>query len=94
MTIERVERAIFHRPVGFQAMPDHKSEVGHTPSASIPESFYFGQDLPWSEDLVDVQLYVELLFWLMLDPGTVTIAYHGYRFPLLISRPHIEVFIG
>jgi hypothetical protein len=44
------------------------------------ESFAFGQTLPWGHELRQVYLYVELPFWLMMDPAAIAVEYEGTQF--------------
>ncbi|WP_343995151.1 hypothetical protein, partial [Terrabacter terrae] len=57
-------------------------------------SFIFGQDLPWAGELAEVDLYVELPFWLMMQPASVTIERDGCSFVVNICIPQVEVFVG
>ena len=47
---------------------------GHTKKLVPPKSFVFGQDLKWKAPWVDVNLWVELPFWLMVNNTTVPVA--------------------
>lgn len=56
------------------------------------ESFMFGQSLPWGHELTQVYLYVELPFWLMMDPATIAVEYEGTQFALDICGSQVEIF--
>ena len=67
---------------------------GHQPalSGSVPGSFTFGDGIDWSSELVEVYLYVELPFWLMIAPGSVDVVWSGTRFSIQITSPWKEVY--
>lgn len=87
-------------------MTDHGSSEAKKPSAETAaasrptnglgkiESFAFGQDLPWGQELAQVYLYVELPFWLMVNPTTVAVQYAGAEFLIDVCSPHVEIFFG
>lgn len=56
--------------------------------------FVFGQDLQWRGSTIRVFLYVELPFWLMLEPATMAVEWEGYQFTVDLCSPQVEVFVG
>jgi len=60
----------------------------------IPKSFAFGDGIDWSSPLAETRLYVELPFWLMTPPGTVSVEWSGAKFAVDICSAWIEVFGG
>lgn len=59
----------------------------------VPEAFAFGDGIDWSSPRSEVLLYVELPFWLMVDPGPVSVSWSDTEFSIEICSPWMEAFI-
>lgn len=57
-----------------------------------PESYAFGDTIDWSSSLMETFLYVELPFWLMVSPGSITVCVSGLDFQVEVCGPWMEVF--
>lgn len=60
----------------------------------LPKRFVFGEDLKWSAPWIDVNLWVELPFWLMVDNTTVPVTVEGHAFQAAIHDNYFELFGG
>ncbi len=58
------------------------------------ESYMFGQDLDWDAPSTATILYIELPFWLMVQPCSLDIAHEGAIISVDICSPQFEAFIG
>jgi hypothetical protein len=61
---------------------------------SIPGRYTVGDSLKWDAPWIDVQLWVELPFWLMTSNATVTVNFDGHQFPVAIHDNYFELFFG
>jgi hypothetical protein len=67
---------------------------GESRYGPIPKSFHFGDGIDWGSALKETFLYVELPFWLMVEPGPVEVSWAGLTFTVEICPPWVEVFGG
>ncbi len=65
-----------------------------TMKAVLPKSFFIGQDLKWSARLIDVSLWAELPFWLMVNNTTLPVTVEGHAFQVAIHDNYFELFGG
>lgn len=57
-----------------------------------PVESSFGDSIDWNSPIAEVQLYVELPFWLMMPPGVLKISHLGATFLVSILGKWREVF--
>ena len=57
-------------------------------------SYLFGDGIDLASPVDEVFLYVELPFWLMMPPGTVTVSLSGTDFDVEVCPPWMEVHAG
>lgn len=69
-------------------------EEATSSTESVPESFWFGQDIDWDGQEVETFLYVELPFWLMVEPSTISIEHGGFLVPVDICSLQFEAYLG
>lgn len=58
---------------------------------SPPPHFAIGQDLNWNAPWIDVNLWVELPFWLMVDNTTVNVEVEAHEFPIALHDNYFEL---
>ena len=58
----------------------------------IPDRFCLGEDLNWDAPWVDVSLWVELPFWLMVDNTTLAIEIEGHEFQVALYDNYFELY--
>jgi hypothetical protein len=63
-------------------------------SSGPPDSYMIGDRLNWNAPWVDVNLWAELPFWLMVNNSTVSVEYGGHAFPIMITDSYFELFFG
>lgn len=56
-----------------------------------PKSYFLGQELNWDAPWVDVDLWVELPFWLMVDNTAISIEVEGHTFPVSVHGETFEL---
>jgi hypothetical protein len=70
----------------------------HRIGSSVPEpgpaDFMVGRDLKWEAPWIDVRLWVELPFWLMVDNSTLVIEVQGHEFPVDVHDDYFELHVG
>ena len=59
-----------------------------------PGSFTLGDGIDWSSPLAETMLYIELPFWLMMQPGLVTVEWAGVAFTVHVCPQWSEIFVG
>ena len=59
--------------------------------AGPPDHFAIGDDLNWDAPWIDVLLWVELPFWLMVDNTTITVEVEGHEFPISVYDNYFEL---
>lgn len=64
---------------------------GATP---FPDHYTAGDKLNWDAPWINVRLWTELPFWLMVDNTTVTVTCEGHEFPVAIHDNYFELFFG
>lgn len=57
----------------------------------LPDRFIIGGDLNWDAPWTDVQLWVELPFWLMVDNTTITAELEGHEFQVAVHDNYFEL---
>lgn len=62
--------------------------------AAIPSSYFIGQEINWDAPWVEVCLWVELPFWLMVGNTTVSVAVEGHDFEIAIHDDYFELHVG
>jgi len=65
-----------------------------TTSSGLPDSYAIGDRLNWNALWVDVNLWAELPFWLMVNNSTISVEYGGHTFPITITDNYFELFFG
>lgn len=58
----------------------------------LPDRFLIGDDLNWDAPWTDVQLWVELPFWLMVDNATITAELEGHEFQVAVHDNYFELY--
>jgi hypothetical protein len=69
-----------------------ESKTSSKGERSIPESYCVGQELDWNAPWIDVSLWVELPFWLMLDNATFVIEIDGHKFSITTYDNLFELY--
>ena len=59
--------------------------------ARPPERFVLGDDIDCAAPWVEVYLWVELPFWLMVDNASITVNYNGCDFPIATHDNYFEL---
>lgn len=62
--------------------------------STLPTSFALGQDLNWGAAWIDVNLWVELPFWLMVNDTKLTVEQEGHSFPVTLHEAYFECYGG
>jgi hypothetical protein len=60
----------------------------------IPDHYIVGDRLNWDAPWINVRLWTELPFWLMVDNTTVPIKFEGHEFQVAIHDNYFELFLG
>lgn len=60
----------------------------------LPERFQIGEDIDWDAPWMDVELVVEIPFWLMVDNGAVSADVDGHVFEVAIHDNYFELHVG
>ena len=68
--------------------------IGSNDEGKIPDRFCIGEDLNWDAPWVDVNLWVELPFWLMVDNTTIAIEIESHEFQVSVHDNYFELFGG
>ncbi len=63
-------------------------------ASEIPESYSIDQEIDWNAPYVDVSLWVELPFWLMVEDTTVNIELGGHTFETSTYEHYFEFHVG
>lgn len=62
--------------------------------ADIPSSYAVGQEINWEAPWIEVYLWVELPFWLMVGNATISVAVGGHDFEIAIHENYFELHVG
>lgn len=62
--------------------------------SELPAQYYIGQEIDWDAAWVDVSLWVELPFWLMVEDTTVEVEVGGHNFETAIHEHYFELHGG
>jgi hypothetical protein len=65
-----------------------------TTSSGLPDSYVIGDRLNWNAPWVDVNLWAELPFWLMVNNSTMSVECGGHTFLITITDGYFELFFG
>lgn len=57
----------------------------------VPEKYALGDELNWDAPWIDVDLWVELPFWLMMDNTTISVEVDGHVFPVSVHGETFEL---
>jgi hypothetical protein len=57
-------------------------------------SYYIGQEIDWQAPWIEVNLWVELPFWLMTGNTTITVTLEGHDFGVAIEENYFELHVG
>jgi hypothetical protein len=68
--------------------------MGSNDEGEIPDRFFIGEDLNWDAPWVDVNLWVELPFWLMVDNTTIAIEIEVHEFQVSVYDNYFELYGG
>lgn len=60
----------------------------------LPASYFIGEEIDWSASWIDVSLWVELPFWLMIEDTTVDVEVGGHNFETAIHEHYFELHGG
>lgn len=60
----------------------------------IPSSYAVGQEIDWAAPWVDVNLWAELPFWLMVGDTVVSVEVGGHNFEIAIHENYFELHVG
>ncbi len=63
-------------------------------SAQIPDHYLIGDSLKWNASWVEVRLWTELPFWLMVENTSLSIEYESHKFPVSVHDDYFELFFG
>ena len=61
---------------------------------SIPSQYTIGDGLNWASPWIDVELWVELPFWLMVDNATIQVQAEGHNFPIAVHDNYFNLYAG
>ena len=64
------------------------------PTAEIPDHHIIGDRLDWNAAWVDVALWTELPFWLMVNNAALSVECEGHEFPVSLHDDYFELFFG
>jgi len=64
------------------------------PKKTIPEHYTVGDELDWNAPWIDVCLWTELPFWLMVNNSTLNVECEGHVFPVAVHDNYFEFFFG
>jgi hypothetical protein len=75
--------------------PDTSNQDNDTKVATpIPDHYAVGDNLNWDAPWINVRLWTELPFWLMVDNTAVAVECEGHEFPVAIHDNYFELFFG
>ncbi len=87
--------AYFLRKFGVMlTSPKAPSQTNQIATMSLPEHYAIGDSLNWDAPWIDVRLWTELPFWLMVNNSTVPIECGGHEFAITIHDNYFELFFG
>src|SRR5580658_1870803 len=66
----------------------------HTDKPIFPEVSLLGQEIDWKAPWIEVSLWVELPFWLMVGDTTVSVELGGHSFDVEIHENYFELHAG
>ena len=66
----------------------------HTNKPIFPEASPLGQEINWKAPWIEVSLWVELPFWLMVGDTTVSVELSGHSFEVEIHENYFELHVG
>jgi hypothetical protein len=69
-----------------------KSDTASKERSGLPDRFVIGDDLNWDAPWVDVWLWVELPFWLMVDNTTIATEVEGHEFQIAVHDNYFELY--
>jgi hypothetical protein len=61
-------------------------------NGTMPVSYIVGQDLNWDAPWIDVTVWVELPFWLMVNNATFTTEVEGHKFSIATKDNYFELY--
>ena len=61
--------------------------------ASVPETYWTGQELDWQAAAIPVVLRVELPYWLMVPNCSIEVKINDHTFPIDIRDDYIELYV-
>jgi hypothetical protein len=59
---------------------------------SIPSHYTIGDRLDWAAPWIDVELWVELPFWLMVENAAIQVQLEGHTFPIAIHDNYFNLY--
>jgi hypothetical protein len=65
-----------------------------SPPQDVPSRFFIDEEINWDAPWVDVSLWVELPFWLMVEDTTVNVEVGGHNFETSIHEHYFELHAG
>lgn len=63
-------------------------------AAALPTSYIVGQEINWDAPWIEVYVWVELPFWLMVGNTTVSVEVGGHDFEIAIHENYSEMHVG
>ena len=75
-------------------LPEPRVEDQVSDQADIPSSYFVGQEINWEAPWIDVYLWVELPFWLMVGNTIASIEMEGHGFEIAIHENYFELHVG
>jgi hypothetical protein len=87
----------WHEAIGYPTdmeayiIIDSDEEFPPSTPLEIPDTYWVGQDLEWDSPWQNVELWVELPFWLMITDCTLFAEVKGHKFEIIIAQRYYEV---
>jgi len=75
-------------------LPEPRVEDQVKDQGDIPSSYFVGQEINWEAPWIDVCLWVELPFWLMVGNTVASIEMEGHDFEIAIHENYFELHVG
>jgi hypothetical protein len=75
-------------------MDNMASETDPQSQPTLPSSYIVGQEINWEAPWIEVYIWVELPFWLMVGNTTVSVEVGGHDFEIAIHENYSEMHVG
>lgn len=90
--VKNDESEIRGLPVFLAGFGPSSPEMVSKDEGKIPDRTCIGEDLKWDAPWVDVNLCVELPFWLMVDNTKIAIKIEGHEFQIALLENYFELY--